>query len=145
MDTPRTVGRCEPFPGSEYPSSLPACATVWLVLSAGPSGASDWVGCQDLYYTAGGITYLCIGHCLVRPFRSDDSPIRRIRRNETSYTQVIGVRRSAVLRWKPGIRITALFLFSPSSTQDVGSHSVSILRVPLTCGLGLLFQSTATR
>ena len=51
-----------------------------LVLSAGPSGASDWVGCQDLYYTVGGITYLCIGHCLVRPFRSDDSPIRRIRR-----------------------------------------------------------------
>ena len=110
VDTPKTVGRCEPFPGSEYPSSLPACATVRLVLSAGPSGASDWVGCQDLYYTAGGITYLCIGHCLVRPFRSDDSPIRRIRRYETSsplYAHVIGVRRSAVFRWKPGVRITA--------------------------------------
>ena len=109
-DTPNTVGRCEPFPGSEYPSSLPACATVRLVLSAGPSGASDWVGCQDLYDTAGGITYLCISHSLVRPFRSGDSPIRRIRRYETSpprYAQVIGIRRSAVFRWKPGIRITA--------------------------------------
>ena len=110
VDTPNTVGRCEPFPGSEYPSSLPACATVRLVLSAGPSSASDWVDCQDLYDTVGGITYLCISHSLVRPFRSDDSPIRRIRRYETSslrYTQVIRVRRSAVLRWKPGIRITA--------------------------------------
>ena len=62
VNTPNTVGRCEPFPGSEYPSSLPACATVRLVLSAGPSGVSDWVGCQDLYDTARGITYLCIGH-----------------------------------------------------------------------------------
>ena len=110
VDSPNTVGRCEPFPGSEYPSSLPACATVRRVLSARPSSASDWVGCQDLYDTAGGITYLCISHSLVRPFRSDDSPIRRIRRYETSpphYAQVIGVSRSAVFRWKPGIGITA--------------------------------------
>ena len=48
LDDPNTAGRCEPFPGSEYPSSLPACATVRAVLSAGPSGAPDWVGCQDL-------------------------------------------------------------------------------------------------
>ena len=67
VDTPNTVGRCEPFPGSDYPSSLPACATVQLVLSAGSSGASDWVGSQDLYDTAGGIIYLCISHSLVRP------------------------------------------------------------------------------
>ena len=116
VDTPNTVGRCEPFPGSEYPSCLPACATVRLVLSAGPSGASDRVGCQDLYDTAGGITYLCISHSLVRPFRSDDSPIRRIRRYETRatspprYAQVFGVRRSAVFRWKPGIGIMQPFV-----------------------------------
>ena len=42
LDDPITAVRCEPFPGSEYPSSLPACATVLAVLSAGPSGASDW-------------------------------------------------------------------------------------------------------
>ena len=110
VDVPNTVGRCEPFPGSEYPSSLPACATVRAVLSAGPSGAPDWVGCQDLYDTARGITYLCISHSLVRPFRSDDSSIRRIRRDETSsprYAQILGFRRSAVSRWKPGIRSTA--------------------------------------
>ena len=45
LDDPNTAGRCEPFPGSEYPSSLPACATVRAVLSAGHSGAPDWVGC----------------------------------------------------------------------------------------------------
>ena len=33
VDTPNTVGRCVPFPESEYPSSLPACAKVRLVLS----------------------------------------------------------------------------------------------------------------
>ena len=83
--------RCEPFPGSDCPSPLPACATVRLVLSAGPSGASDWVGSQDLYHAAGGITYLCIGHSLVRPFCSDDRH-----------------------------RDYCLFLFSPSSAWDVG-------------------------
>ena len=34
LDDPNTAVRCETFPGSEYPSSLPACATVWAVLSA---------------------------------------------------------------------------------------------------------------
>ena len=51
--------RCELFPGSESLCSLPACATVRAVLSAGPSGASDWVGFQDLYDTARGIINLC--------------------------------------------------------------------------------------
>ena len=55
LDDPNTAVRCETLPGSEYPSSLPACATVWAVLSAGPSDASDWVGYQDLYDAAGGI------------------------------------------------------------------------------------------
>ena len=30
VDAPETVGRCEPFPGSDYPSSLPERATVRL-------------------------------------------------------------------------------------------------------------------
>ena len=51
--------RCELFPGSESPCSLPACATVRALLSAGPSGVSDWVGYQDLYDTARGTIDLC--------------------------------------------------------------------------------------
>ena len=120
MDTPDSVGRCEPFPGSEYPISLPACATVRLVLSAGPSGVSDWVGSQDLYHTARGIIYLCIDHSLVGPICSDDSPIRRSRRYESNpprYAHVGGVRRSAAYRWKPGIGITA---FSCSALRRRG-------------------------
>ena len=110
MNDPNTAGWCEPFPGSEYPSSLPACATVRAVLSAGPSGAPNWVGCQDIYDTAREITYLFNCHIFVRPLRCDDFPIRRIRRDDTSsphYAQILGVRRSAVFRWKPGIRIAA--------------------------------------
>ena len=123
LEDPNTVVRHEPFPGSEYPSSLPACAMVRLVLSAGPSGVPDWVGCQDLYDTARGINYLCISHSLVRPFRSDDSPIRRIRSDETSsprYAQVLGVRRSAVFRWKPGLRIVAASYSGPGRCKISG-------------------------
>ena len=87
LDDPNTAIRCEPFPGSEYPSSLPACATVRAVPSAGPSDAPDWVGFQDLYDTARGIINLCECPIFVRPLRRDDLPIR--------------VRRSAVYRWKP--------------------------------------------
>ena len=133
VDTPNTVGRCEPFPGSEYPSALPACTTVRLVLSAGPSGASDWVGSQDLYDTARGIIYLCISHSLVRPSRPDDSPIRSIRRYETSpprYAQVIGVRRSAAYRWKPGIGITASSYSALRRRGMSEGRSVSILSAP---------------
>ena len=88
------------FPGSEYPSALPACATVRAVLSAGPSGAPDWVGFQDLYEC----------HIFVRPLRRDDFPIRGTKRGDTSsprYVQILGVRRSAVYRWKPGIWFAA--------------------------------------
>ena len=119
MDTPYTVGRCKPFPGSGYPSSLPKCSMDRLLLSSGPSGASDWVGNQDVCDTARGITSLWIGRRLVGPFRSDDSPIRRIRRyhtNQPRYVQVSGLRRSAAYRWKPcsairrhGMRCSVLF------------------------------------
>ena len=105
VDVPNTAVRCEPLPGSEYPSVLPACATVRAVLSAGPS-APDWVGCQDLYDTARGIIDLCECPIFVRPLRRDGFPIRGSRRDDTSsprYAQIFGVRRSAVYRWKPGI------------------------------------------
>ena len=69
VDTPYTVGRCKPFPGSGYPSSLPKCSMVRLLLSAGRSGASDWVGNQDVYDTAGGIISLWIAHSLVGQFQ----------------------------------------------------------------------------
>ena len=59
LDDSNTAVRCELFPGSESPCSLPACATVRAVLSAGPSDASDWVGFQDLYDTARWIIDLC--------------------------------------------------------------------------------------
>ena len=118
LEDPNIAVRHEPCPGSESPCDLPAYATVQAVPSAGPSGAPDWVGCQDLYDTARGITYLCISHSLVRPFRSDDSPFRRIRSDETSslrYAQVLRVRRSAVFRWKPGLHIVAASYSGPGS------------------------------
>ena len=52
LDDPNTAVRYGPFPWSEYPSSLPAYATVRAVISAGPSGAPDWVGFQDLYVSS---------------------------------------------------------------------------------------------
>ena len=45
--------------GPESPWSLPGCATVQALLSAGPSGASDWIGFEDLKHTARGIIDLC--------------------------------------------------------------------------------------
>ena len=104
LDDPHTAGRCEPFPGSEYPS-LPACATVRSVLSAGPSGAPDWVGFQDIYVTARGIFDHCECLTFVRPLHRDGFPIRGTKRDDTAH--ILGVRRSAVFRWKPGIRISA--------------------------------------
>ena len=78
LDDPNTVVRCELFQGSESLCSLPACATVRAVLSAGPSGASDWVGFQDLYDTARGIIDLCKDGQLQsglpsRPYRYSES------------------------------------------------------------------------
>ena len=72
LDDPNTAVRCEPFPGSESPCSLPEYATVRTALSARPSGAPDWVGFQDLYVSTRDIF------------------------------DARGVRRSAVYRWKPG-------------------------------------------
>ena len=100
FDDPNTAVRCEPFPGSESPCSLPACATVRAVLSAGHSGAADWVGFQDLYDTARGIFDLC---------NARDPGGGRVSTVWTaeSSMQILGVRRSAVYRWKPGLCIAA--------------------------------------
>ena len=98
LDDPNTAVRCETFPGSEYPSSLLACATVRAVLSAGLSDASDWVGYQDLYDAAGGIIDLCNAH------DPGEGRVIAVGTAELS-VQILGVRRSAVFQWKPGIRI----------------------------------------
>ena len=139
LDDPNSAVRHEPFPGSEYPSSLPACATVQAVLSARPSGAPDWVGFQDLYGTARGIIDYCEGPIFVRPLRRHDFPIRGTKRDDTSSPAICCVLMET--RHKG----CCLFLFSPSSMQDVGSRSISSLGVPFTSGLGLLFLSTTTR
>ena len=97
LDDPNTAVRCETFPGSEYPSSLPACATVRAVLSAGPSNASDWVDNQDLYDAAGGIIDLCSAR------DPGEGRVIAVGTAELS-VQILGGR-SAVFRWKPGIRI----------------------------------------
>ena len=100
LDDPNTAVRCEPFPGPESPYSLPACVTVRAVLSARPSGAPDWVGFQDLYDTARGIFDLCNAH--------DPGGGRVITVwTAESFMQILGVWRSAVFRWKPGLCIAA--------------------------------------
>ena len=122
LDDPNTAVRCEPFPGSEYPD-LPACATVRAVLSAGPSGAPDWVGFQDLYDTARGIIYLCECPIFVRPLRRDDFPIRGTKRDDTSsprYVQILRVRRSAMYRWKPDLCIAAASYSGPGRRKMSG-------------------------
>ena len=98
-------------------------------------------------HTAGGITYLCIGHSLVRPFRLDDSPIRRIRRYETNPPRYA--------RWKPGIGITASSCsalrrrgmseghHSQRAAWNNCSSTVSHL-FSLMYGRGLLLQSNVT-
>ena len=59
LGDPNTAAWCEQYSGSESPWSVPGCATVRALLSTGPSGASDWVGFEDIYHTAGGIIDLC--------------------------------------------------------------------------------------
>ena len=99
------------LPGSESPSSLTACATVRAVLSAGPSGDPNWVGFQDLYDTARGIFDLC---------NARDPGGGRVRTVWTaeSFMQILGVRRSAVYRWKPGLCIAA------ASYSGQGRHNM---------------------
>ena len=132
VDVPNTAVWCEPFPGSEYPSVLPACAMVRAVLPAGPSGAPDWVGCQDLYDTARGIIDLCECLIFVRPLRRDDFPIRGTGRDDTSsprYAQILRVRRSAVYSWKPGIWVAAASFSVPGRRMMSGVTPAPVWRV----------------
>ena len=81
-------------------------------LSAGPSDASDWVGYQDLYDAAGGI----IGLCSARD--PGEGRVIAVGTAELS-VQILGVGRSAVFRWKPGIRIAT------SSYSALRQHRMS--------------------
>ena len=101
------------FRGQNPFCSLPACATVQSVLSVGPSGASDWVGFSGSWR-----------HCR-RDHRPLQRPWPRGGRGITVWTaessvQMLGVRRSAVFRWKPGIRIAATSYSAPRQRRMSG-------------------------
>ena len=113
LDDPNIAVRCELFPGSESLCSLLACATVRDVLSAGPSGASDWVGFQDLYDSARGIIDLCNDReprgGRVITIWTAESPVR-----------ILGVQWFAVYRWKPGISVAATSYSVPGHRRMSG-------------------------
>ena len=111
MEDPNTAVRHEPCPASESLCDLPVHATVQAVLSAGPSGASDWVGLQDIYVFAREIFDLCNardpgGGWVTTLWTAE--PLMRL----------LGVWRSAVFRWKPGLRIVAAS-YSGSSRRKI--------------------------
>ena len=120
FDDPNTAVLREPFPWSEPPCSLPAYVMVWAVPSAGPSGASDWVGFQDLYVSARDIFDLCDAR---------DPGGRRVTTAWTaeSFMQILGVRRSAVFRWKPGLRIAAASYSGPGRRKMSGVAPAPVL------------------
>ena len=89
LGDPITAAWCEQYPGSESPWSLPVCVAVRLILSAGPSGASDWVGFEDICSTAGGILDLCTSHGLGAGWLITDWTAE-------SSVQILGVRWSRV-------------------------------------------------
>ena len=113
LSDPNTAAWCEQYPGSESPWSLPGCATVQALLSTGPSGASDWVGFEDLYHPAGGIIDLCNSR------GPGGGRVITVWTAELS-VQILGVRRSAVYRWKPGIRIAAASYSVPGQCRMSG-------------------------
>ena len=95
-----TYARCERFPGSESPLSLPVCVAVGFGLSAGPSSTSDCVGSGDLRSAGGGVLDSCPSHGLGGGRVIED-------RTAELSVLILGVRRTAVYRWKPGIWFTA--------------------------------------
>ena len=122
-----TAGSCEPF--QEHPSSLPACVTFRLALSAGPDPPVPLTGTVVRISTKlpeGSLTSASVRNL---------GPVRTGHRSQTDLLFPMETRHRDYC---------LVLLFSSSSTQDVGSRSVSILSAPLTCGLGLLFQSTTT-
>ena len=129
LGDPITAAWCEQYPGSESPWSLPGCVAVRFLLSAGPSGASDWVGFEDLCSTAGGILDLCTSRGLGGGRVITDWTAK-------SSVQILGVQRSAVYRWKPSIWIAAS---SPSvfwTPRDVRSRFGSSLVMDCDCCSG---------
>ena len=110
---PNTAAWCEQYPGTESLWSLPGCATVRALLSSGPSGASDWVGFEDLYHTAGGIIVLCNSRS------PGEGRVIIVWTAELS-VQILGVRQSAVYRWKPGIWIAATSYSVPGQRRMSG-------------------------
>ena len=76
---------------------------------------------------------ICEWPIFVRPLRRDDFPIRGTKRDDTStppYLQILGVRRSAVYRWKPGIWFAATSCSVPGhlSMPGVAPAPVSLCR-----------------
>ena len=123
LGDPITYARCEQFPGSESPFSLPVCVAVRFGHSAGPSSISDCVGFGDLRSTNGGVLDCCPSHGLGRG---------RVIRDRTTVMPIpiFGVRRSAVCRCKPGIWFPA----SSSSFSGVrGSSGVGPAPVSSCC------------
>ena len=130
LDDPNTAVRCETFPGSEYPSSLPACATVRAGLDPPmlPTGSVIRISTT---LPEGSST----SAAPVTPGEDGSLPSELPSCN----TQSPAI---CCVPMETRHKDCYLFLFSPSSTQDVGSRSVSNLGVPFTSGLGLLLLST---
>ena len=136
LDDPNTAVWREPFPESESPCDLPAYATVRAVPSAGPSGVSDWVGLQDIYVSAREILDLCnardLGGGRVITLWTAESLMR-----------VLGVRRSAVFGWKPGLRLAAASYSGPGRRKIYGVAlapvSVYCLRSDFAVPEGLIY------
>ena len=112
LGDPITYARCEQFPGSESPFSLPVCVAVRIGRSAGPSSTSYCVGFGDLHSANGGVLDCCPSYGLRRgQVISDWTTVMPV--------PILGVRRSAVYRWKPGIWFPA----SSSSFSGVRGSS----------------------
>ena len=66
LGDPISYARCEQFPGSESPFSLPECVTVRFGRSAGPSSTSDCVDFGDPRSANGGVLDCSPSHGLGR-------------------------------------------------------------------------------
>ena len=86
---------------------------IQALLLTGPSGVSDWVGFEDPYSHAGGIIDLC------NSGGSGGGRVITAGAAELS-VQILGVRRSAVHQWKPGITIAAASYSAPRQRRMSG-------------------------
>ena len=90
-------------------------------MPAGPSDPSNWVGLQDIYISAREIFDLC-------NTRDPGGGQVTILWTAESLMRLLGVRRSAVYRWKPGLRIAAASCSGPGrrKTSGVAPAPVSV-------------------